>query len=277
MLYGPDKAAGTQSLWLDATPTGIEVWVLRLVLFCGQGAIATVRARNGDEVAVSEKADGSCCAAARIGDEIIPLIRAGYRASDSIYPQHHVFVEWVRAHEDRFATCCVRTVSGRPGNGFCWPTAHAHDIHDDLDLFPIFEVFTPGRDRNGKELRITRSDRIERVAYSGLVNIPFVHVGGALPLNEALARLGEFGLHHGLERPEGVVYRVENNGVFYFAVKFVMAGNVDGKYLPQFEESVVAVSQPNGPAAVRWIERTGIDVDAVLKHAAVIQPKNGDI
>lgn len=62
----------------------------------GQVRIATQKARDKyDIVIVQEKLDGSNCAVAKINGEIIPLIRAGYRAETSPYEQHWLFAWWV--------------------------------------------------------------------------------------------------------------------------------------------------------------------------------------
>src|SRR3546814_3813580 len=55
----------------------------------GQAAIACQSLRDGaDRVIVTEKLDGSNVGIARIGDAVVPLIRAGYHASDSLHEQN---------------------------------------------------------------------------------------------------------------------------------------------------------------------------------------------
>jgi hypothetical protein len=70
----------------------------------GQARIACAAARDRqDRVIVTEKLDGSNVGVARIGQDIVPLMRAGYRAKDSRYPAHHFFAEWVSNREQRFS------------------------------------------------------------------------------------------------------------------------------------------------------------------------------
>ena len=69
----------------------------------GQARICLERTRDRhDLVIVLEKLDGSCVAVANLDGQIVPLMRAGYRAEDSHYEQHHLFAEWVAQHRKRF-------------------------------------------------------------------------------------------------------------------------------------------------------------------------------
>ena len=69
----------------------------------GQVQICLYKARKWDRVLVLEKLDGTNVAVARVNGEIVPLIRAGYRASDARYEMHHRFHRWVMRHIERFA------------------------------------------------------------------------------------------------------------------------------------------------------------------------------
>ena len=226
----------------------------------GQALIATATPRAGDVIAVSEKIDGSCCAAARIDNRVHALIRSGYLATDSHYPQHHVFAAWVEAHQGHFMRLLA---DGERAVADWLLIAHGTRYHldGDADLFPIFEIFQPGRDRGLSERRAPHAEMTERVRDAGLVHVPYLHVGGPISVEIATEKLGPLGHHHALERPEGVIYRVEKDGKYDFTVKHVFADKIDGKYIPAFDKSIVARSIPNGPAALRWIARTGIEID----------------
>src|SRR5438067_10124703 len=94
----------------------------------GQARICCERARDRyDRIIVTEKLDGSNVGVARIGDEIVPLVRAGYRATTSRFEQHHLFAAWVRNRWELFAG--LLTEGGR----FCgeW-LAQAHGTRYDL-------------------------------------------------------------------------------------------------------------------------------------------------
>jgi hypothetical protein len=58
--------------------------------------------RRGDRFILTEKADGSCVTVAKHGGNVLAITRAGYLASDSPWPLHHVFDRWVAMNRDRF-------------------------------------------------------------------------------------------------------------------------------------------------------------------------------
>jgi hypothetical protein len=229
----------------------------------GQTRIATARARASDVVVVSEKVDGSCCAVARIDGGIHPLIRAGYRARDSVHALHHVFAAWVEEYEEVFRRLLVEDGERAVADWLLVAHGTVYDIADDLALFPIFDVFAPVGGNGKSDVRLPYAEMVDRVARAGLVHVPYLHVGGALPVAAALEALGPLGRHHATEKPEGVVYKVETDGKFNFVVKYVCADKVDGKYIPGLGESVTARAVLNGPAARRWAERAGADQDAL--------------
>ncbi len=69
----------------------------------GQARIATEKARDQlDEIFVQEKLDGSNVGVARLGDEIVPLGRAGYTAASSDFEHHQLFHDWAIANTGRF-------------------------------------------------------------------------------------------------------------------------------------------------------------------------------
>src|SRR5436305_14145916 len=69
----------------------------------GQAIICCEKARDRHDVIVlREKLDGSCVSVARIDDQIYPLTRAGYIASNSPYYQPMLFYNWVWEHHSRF-------------------------------------------------------------------------------------------------------------------------------------------------------------------------------
>lgn len=238
---------------LPGSRTGPGDWFLSPA----QAALAVGSTRPGDRVVVTEKADGSCCSVARMEGRIVPLLRAGYRAEDSHFAQHHVFADWARAHEELF----LRLLGdGERAVGEWLLVAHGtrYRIENDLDLFPVFDIFTPGRDRGLPERRVPHDELAHRLAAAELPGAPVLCEGPAISVPAALELLGPFGRHHALEEPEGVVYRVETDGKFNFLAKYVKPGKCDGRYLPDVEGSVSDVFVPNGPAAERWIAGSDI-------------------
>lgn len=187
----------------------------------GQRAICMDRARDRhDRIIVTEKLDGSNVAVARIGDDILAITRAGYLASDSPYPQHHIFGAWVAQQPSRFRDVL------RPGerlNGEWLALAHgtiydlphepfvAFDMMREAARLPWDEI--AGRCRAGSVVTA-------RVLSDG----PPIHVDAVLPMLETSG-------HGAIDPVEGAVWRVERKGIFDFNAKWVRPDKIDGKYI----------------------------------------------
>jgi len=187
----------------------------------GQANIATRRARDkNDLVIVQEKLDGSNVAVANINGELVALMRAGYMARDSHHEQHRRFAEWAAGRPGRFDWL-------RPGERLVgeW-LAMAHGTLYNLAgraPFVAFDIM-----RNGHE-RATWREFVQRAAPNIAV-VPTLHVGAPLPVDDALALVGEHGHYGAIDRAEGAVWRVERRGVVDFLAKFVRPDKVDGRY-----------------------------------------------
>jgi len=214
----------------------------------GQARIATEMVRNkNDMVIVTEKLDGSNVGIARIGSEIIPLSRAGYRAETSPYEQHHMFARWVHQQWSRFLGV-LNDGERLVGE---W-MAQAHGTRYDLGGEPFYAFdLTKGHQRLPYEHLLSRLRR-------GDIQTPMcIHNGNApLSIEEAMAKLGgdsgfsifpngprTWGFHGAVEPVEGAVWRVEIDRPtgkkgetlrdVAFLVKYVRPDKVDGKYLPE--------------------------------------------
>lgn len=194
----------------------------------GQARICTVTRRDArDVIIVQQKLDGSCCAVARIGDEIVALSRAGYRAETSPYIQHWVFAWWVDQRARRFREFLAdgERVVGE------W-LALAHGTRYDLphEPFVVFDIM------RGSE-RAPFLEVMARCAWGGGVGRPFtmpqlISYGPAVPVDHAMTRLSAR-LHGASDNIEGIVYRVERDGKVDFLAKHVDHDKVDGIYLPE--------------------------------------------
>jgi hypothetical protein len=187
----------------------------------GQAHIATRQARDRhDRVIVQEKLDGSCCAVARVGGEIVALGRAGYLARTSRFEQHQLFDVWVRRNIERF---------GWLGEGERlvgeW-LAQAHGTRYEL----THEPFVPFDWFRG----------LKRAPYDDFVSVTNDFVtprlisndGAPFSVEDALYALETSG--HGATDPvEGAVWRVERNGEVDFLAKYVRPDKRDGLYLPE--------------------------------------------
>lgn len=184
----------------------------------GHEEILTRKARKGDTIVVEEKLDGSCCAVANVGGEIVPLSRAGYRADTSPYRQHHLFVAWVYARQDRFRHVLP---DGHRFVGEWLLQAHGtrYEIdHADL-LFRPFDIMV-GAKRLGRPFVTANARRC------GLEPAPLLNCGGPVPVADVVKLLPP--------DAEGAVWRCENErfGVETLA-KFVRHDKVDGALLPE--------------------------------------------
>jgi len=181
-----------------------------------------MKARDkNDRVYVQEKLDGSCCAVALLNGELIPLGRAGYRALTSNYEMHKHFHNWVMLNEAKFREILHERerIVGE------W-LMQAHGTTYDLtgrDPFVAFDIMRDGHSRMPVEDFLSRVD--------GAFSTPHLIASEQIPVEEAMARLGEFGFYGATEPVEGAMWRVERNGKVDFLCKFVRPDKVDGKYL----------------------------------------------
>lgn len=188
----------------------------------GQARIATEKARDRhDLIVVQEKLDGSCVSVARVGDEIVPLIRAGYRASDSPRRQHQLFAAWVFTNHDRFR---VLLGDGERIAGEWLAQAHGTRYALPHEPFVAFDVLV------GQTRVCNASQLAARAAMVGLITPRVIHVGPPISIEAVVAQLEPSG-HGALDPVEGAVWRVERRGVTDFLAKFVRHEKQDGCFL----------------------------------------------
>lgn len=181
----------------------------------------TAEARPGDRVVVQEKLDGSCVVVWRREGALVAMGREGRPAAESRNEGRRLFAAWVAGSSARFEAL-------REGErAACeWlPIAHGTRYslpHEPVALLDVFRA-------DGARLGIEAVSRWAEVA--ALPRPSVLHDGAALPVAEALARLGEHGRHGALDAAEGVVYRLERDGLVIGLAKWVRHGKVDGCYL----------------------------------------------
>lgn len=182
----------------------------------------TLKAPSGFEVVVQEKLDGSCVAAARIGDEIVALGRAGDLAAESRNAGRRLWAQWVAARQERFRALL------RPGErvvGEWLALAHSTRYALTHEPFVAFDLM------HGKE-RATSSTLRVRLGGTDFRLLHEVHRGAAISVETALSALGQGG-HGAVERPEGVVYRLESRDDVALVAKHVRAEKLDGSLLEE--------------------------------------------
>lgn len=186
-----------------------------------QARILTEKARDKhDLIIVQEKLDGSCVSVAKIGGEIVALIRAGYRAYGSNYAQHHHFARWVEREKNRFTALLQE---GERCVGEWLMEAHGTRYNLPHEPFVPFDIMR-GHDR------LCLDAVSMRAAMMGFTMPRLMHEGGPVSVAEMLAILEPSG-HGALDPVEGAVWRVERKGVVDFLGKYVIPTKVDGKYL----------------------------------------------
>ncbi len=183
----------------------------------------TARARDGDEIVVQEKLDGSCAAVARVRGELVALGRYGTLAARSPNEPPRRFAAWVDEHRARLDPLVGE---GEWVVGEWLAIAHGTRYRLGHPPFVPFDLFTSGA-------QAAHAALLERLAGGWLATPRLLSRGAAIGVDAALARLGPRGGHGAIDPPEGAVWRVERAGRVVAMAKFVRGGKVDGAYLPE--------------------------------------------
>lgn len=186
----------------------------------GQAKIATMQTRDrNDCVIVMEKLDGSNVSVANVDGVLYALTRSGNLAQQSRYEQHQWFATWVRERTDRFSFLM-------DGERVCgeW-LAQAHGTRYALPHEP-FVAF----DLMRGEARAPFVEFINRISPRFVIP-RLLSVGPACSIRRAM-ELQDPSTHGALDPIEGAIWRVERDGKFDFACKYVRPDKVDGCYLP---------------------------------------------
>lgn len=199
----------------------------------GQERIATLKKRDkNDIVIVQEKLDGGNVGICKVNGKILAITRAGYLAHTSPYETHWIFEKWVMQNEKRFDELL------KEGERVCgeW-LYHAAGTKYNLphEPFVAFDLIQG----NKRESIFTAEIRM---AKYGFIFPKCVNMGDAISVNEALNRLGNGG-HGAIDGVEGLIYRVERNGVVDFLCKYVRPSKNNGIYLPEISGKPYVVNQ----------------------------------
>lgn len=188
----------------------------------GQDRICTVATRDRfDTVIVQEKLDGTNVGVVKLDGQLVPLVRAGYRACDTPYEQHTLFWNWVYSQYERFDALLEE------GERVCgeW-LAQAHGTRYSLshEPFVAFDIMK-GDDR------ALWAEVYERCKAVKLTTPHVAGIGPSMSIDTAMERLGKRGWHGASETIEGAVWRVERQGKVDFLAKYVRPDKEDGCYL----------------------------------------------
>lgn len=193
----------------------------------GQHRIATKKVRDAkDFVIVQVKYDGSNVAVAKVNGQIIALTRKGYTAESSPFEQHHYFAKWVAKNHLRFDKIL------NEGDRICgeW-LLQAHGLRYSIidEPFIAFDFFS-GDDR------LNYGDFC-KVAEQGEFSTPrllaFGHRSFAIDNMMERAEFQGLAFVRSIEKPEGLIYRVERAGKIDFLAKYVRQDFQTGQYLPE--------------------------------------------
>jgi hypothetical protein len=214
----------------------------------GQKRIATEEPRDdNDTIIVQYKYDGSCVSVAKIDDQIIPLIRAGYRADTSPHEQHRHFAHWVFDRMDDFERLldigervCGEWLLQAHGTKYDFKVDHGYRNKMNY-LFLVFDLFTDGERNTWRAVqeRLSQTRHIHAVenVAKGPTTIDWLKGNNELENNYLTFDSG-----HPIQprsKHEGFVWRVERNGEVDFLCKWVRPGKTDGCYLPGIDSNDV--------------------------------------
>lgn len=191
----------------------------------GQEQMCLVNSK-GKRVIVQIKLDGSNVGVARINGELVPLMRAGYRALSSKYEMHHLFHQWAMGNKNRFGFL----KEGERIAGEWLAQAHGTRYHLPHEPFVPFDIFTP------ENKRLTFAQFSEKVRDLFVTPYLIHNSRKAFSHDQLIAFLSNYDsgpLHGELEPVEGAVYRIEDDAKqeVLFLCKYVRQDKVDGQYL----------------------------------------------
>lgn len=191
----------------------------------GQTRILTEQERDArDIIIVTQKLDGSCCAVAKIDGEIVPLVRAGYRAETSRYTQHQLFAKWVAQNEHRFSYVLFE---GERFVGEWMAQVHGTKYNLVHEPFVIFDLMVQTE-------RLPYEILKERTNRQNFITPQLISYGRPITVENALKRVDN--VHGAIDPIEGIVYRVERFGKVDFLAKWVYQEKIDGLYLKDYQE-----------------------------------------
>jgi hypothetical protein len=189
----------------------------------GQAKICCLKTRDKhDLVIVQEKLDGSNVGIAKIRGEIIPLIRAGYKAITSRFEMHRLFHQWVTERETLFQKLLSE---GERCCGEWLLQAHGTRYNLPHEPFVAFDIMHGQERKTWNEVEARCAELEVKTAYTP-------HKGGPLSIRSATELIGA-GQHGAIDPVEGAVWRVERKGTVDFLAKYVKLDKVDGAYLPE--------------------------------------------
>ena len=169
-----------------------------------QRSLDPAAARDGEEVIVQEKLDGSCVAILRDATgKLEARGREGNLAAESRNDARRMFSTWLADNAARLSKV-IGEEEVLVGEWLALVHGTRYRLHH--EPFVAFDLLKAGR------VRVTVDELSERLAPAGVRMPAVVHRGAPCGTSAACVLLGEHGRHGAIDPPEGLVYRVEHGG-----------------------------------------------------------------
>lgn len=181
-----------------------------------------------DTIVVTEKMDGSCVGVLKQNGDIIPIIRAGYRAENSKWKHHKQFYKWAIEKYENFDSILEE---GEWVVGEWCGLAHGtlYKFEKNIEPFFIFDLFNTSI----PNARLLYRDLFKRLEDTCFNTVPLLYIGNrSFSIHAAMKRLGQFGKHNA-DLSEGAVWRREDGKKCISLAKYVRPEKEIGRYLPE--------------------------------------------
>lgn len=189
----------------------------------GQEKILTKKKRDKyDTILVFEKYDGSNVGICKTNNKIFAITRNGMLANTSPHRQHRIFADYVKTKQNLFSEL-LKNGERLVGEWLLLAHGLRYKITP-IDPILFFDFFDSNNNR--KTFNILES--------TGLQTPRLLHKGDAISVDNLIPVLNEkTQSFKSLEKPEGMVYRVERKNKVDFLAKWVRSDFVAGKYFNQ--------------------------------------------
>jgi len=195
-----------------------------------QAHIATRMPRDkNDNIIVQEKLDGSCVAVAKVDDIPYCLTKNGNLCVESPFEQHHLFVDWMHQHFDRFYDT-LREGERLVGEWLAQAHSTIYTPYQGWEPFVAFDLMIYHE-------RLPFNEFVQRLNRRFMMP-PLISEGPACTLVRAQLLTNGGQSQYGGDEAEGFVWRVERRGEVDFLCKWVKPSYQPGKLLPELNPAI---------------------------------------
>lgn len=172
------------------------------------------RKKPTDLVIITEKVDGMNCSVLKRNDLLYPLVRKGYDVRTNRNEWIRNFARFVEDNYTRFMDLL------KEDERLCgeWMLkTHTLDYNLKTEPFIVFDLIQGTGDDSKRERYL---NFLNRVTLRGFVPAGLIHIGEAMSQKTAYRLCGN-GYHGVVGKPEGVVYRYEDENGYVCSAKYV--------------------------------------------------------